>query len=291
MSPSNERIALYASLTLVIIAVAGVFAYTATLDEDDPVADGATALSVDAGTEGGEATDEGGDAPADGEGATAEPTGDGDAPAGDATTTTAAPAAPTTTAAPATPAGTPDLDLSPANMEAPPEEPVGIYRQGQIILGGSVPSEDVAAAYFRRTAAILGPESIIMHMAIDPRVSGQTLRIDVDERFQFDVGSTEFDPSFTSLLQLGAVALRLLPEATLVITGHTDSTGDPATNLALSRARAQVVVDYMVQNGLPPERVVARGVGSSEPVATNDTSEGRRANRRIEASVEGITPG
>jgi outer membrane protein OmpA-like peptidoglycan-associated protein len=75
------------------------------------------------------------------------------------------------------------------------------------------------------------------------------------------------------------------------MTGHTDALGDEATNLALSRARAQAAVDYMVANGLPPERVVARGVGEAEPVATNDTPEGQQANRRIEASVEGITPG
>jgi outer membrane protein OmpA-like peptidoglycan-associated protein len=264
MSPSNERIAIYASLTLVLIAVAGVFVYTATVDDDDPAREAVTAEVQ------GEALERDG-AP------------EGDAAREEADATPGA----TPSSSPTTALGA-DLDLDEAEPSAPPEEPVGIYRQGQIILGGSVPSEEVAAGYLRRTTAIFGPDNIIMHMAIDPRVSGETLRIDVDEQFQFAAGATDFDPRFRALLELGAVALRMLPEATLVITGHTDSVGDEGTNLALSRVRAQVVVDYMVANGLPPERVVARGVGEAEPVATNDTPEGQQANRRIEASVEGI---
>lgn len=268
MSPSNERLALYASLTLVLVAVVGVFAYTATRD-DDPVGSGASVAVQGEAIERGE---EGEGAEPAGEGAAPTGEGEGDAPGTAATAPAMA------------------LDLDPADMDEPPQEPVGVYRQGTIILGGSVPNEEVAMGYVRKAAAVIGEENIIMHMAIDPRVTGESLRIDVDAQFRFGGGSLEFDPAFAGLLDLGAAALQLWPEATLVVTGHTDSIGDEGTNLALSRARAQVVVDWMVDNGLTADRVVARGVGETEPVATNDTPEGREANRRIEASMEGITP-
>src|ERR687895_1334409 len=98
-------------------------------------------------------------------------------------------------------------------------------------------------------------------MTLDRRVAGTTLRIDVEESFRFPEGAVTFDPEYEALLNLGAAALQLLPESTLVVTGHTDSRGSEATNLALSTARAQVVVDFMVSRGLPANRVVAVGAG------------------------------
>ena len=103
--------------------------------------------------------------------------------------------------------------------------------------------------------------------------------------------ASAFDPQLQPLLDLGAAALRLLPETTLVVTGHTDDVGDEGTNLALSQARAQVVVDVLTEGGIAPERLEARGAGESQPIADNATPEGRDANRRIEAVLEGLTPG
>ena len=71
-------------------------------------------------------------------------------------------------------------------------------------------------------------------------------------------------------------------EATVAIIGHTDSTGDETWNLQLSRIRAQAVADYITGNGIAPERIVAEGRGSEEPIGDNDTVAGRERNRRIE---------
>lgn len=71
-------------------------------------------------------------------------------------------------------------------------------------------------------------------------------------------------------------------EATVAIIGHTDSTGDEAWNLQLSRIRAQAVADYITGNGIGPERIIAEGRGSEEPIGDNDTVAGRERNRRIE---------
>ncbi len=70
--------------------------------------------------------------------------------------------------------------------------------------------------------------------------------------------------------------------ANISVEGHTDSTGPDDYNHDLSRRRAQSVVDYLVSNGVSAGRITATGKGESHPVATNDTREGRRQNRRVE---------
>lgn len=199
-------------------------------------------------------------------------------------TTTTAPST-TTTEAPAA-AG----DLPEADPAAPPQEPMGTYSNGKVVLRGSVPTAELAAAYEERAGSVLGPENVTSELTLDPRVAGETMTVVVEEQFRFPPGAVQFDPKFEALLNLGAAALQLLPESTLVVTGHTDDIGTPETNLALSQARAQIVVDWMVGRGIAPERVVARGAGESEPIADNATPEGREANRRIEAVLEGIKP-
>lgn len=181
--------------------------------------------------------------------------------------------------------------LAPADPASPPLEPRGVYKDGKVVLSGSVPTAELAAGFQRRAASVLGEENVTSEMTFDERVQGQTLSIDVDQKFRFPPGEITFDPEFEALLNLGAAALQLLPEAQLSVTGHTDAVGDDATNLALGQARAQVVVDWMVARGIAPDRVVARSAGESEPIADNATPEGREANRRIEAVLEGVTPG
>lgn len=68
----------------------------------------------------------------------------------------------------------------------------------------------------------------------------------------------------------------------LMVTGHTDSSGQLAYNNKLSQQRAEQVRAYLVQQGLHAERVEAQGRGPAEPVADNSTPEGRAANRRVE---------
>ena len=70
------------------------------------------------------------------------------------------------------------------------------------------------------------------------------------------------------------------------VEGHTDSVGSDESNLNLSRGRAEAVRDYMLQNGIKAERIIAaRGFGESKPVATNDTPAGRQVNRRVEIVI------
>jgi outer membrane protein OmpA-like peptidoglycan-associated protein len=73
------------------------------------------------------------------------------------------------------------------------------------------------------------------------------------------------------------------------VLGHTDSTGSDEYNQALSQRRAQAVADYLGSRGVARARMGLRGYGESQPIASNDTEEGKAQNRRVEIKVVPIT--
>ncbi len=80
--------------------------------------------------------------------------------------------------------------------------------------------------------------------------------------------------------------LKEYPDAQVVVTGHTDSIGSAEFNMALSEMRAQTVVNYLIKRGLNPNQFTAIGKGETEPVASNKTEDGRKANRRVSFSID-----
>ncbi|WP_240724891.1 TolC family outer membrane protein [Onishia niordana] len=103
----------------------------------------------------------------------------------------------------------------------------------------------------------------------------------------FAPGSAEL--SARAREELAGLAAELMARndlARVVIAGHADSTGSDAINEPLSQARAEQVVGYLASRGVDRALLVARGFGSRKPVATNDTADGRRANRRVEINFE-----
>jgi OOP family OmpA-OmpF porin len=102
---------------------------------------------------------------------------------------------------------------------------------------------------------------------------------------RFESGRSVIDADSAGLLdRLIETALRC-PSANIEIGGHTDGDGEDAYNQALSEKRAQSVVDYLVKAGLPADRFTAVGYGSTQPIASNETDEGKAQNRRIEFVV------
>ena len=102
---------------------------------------------------------------------------------------------------------------------------------------------------------------------------------------RFESGRADILADSAGLLDgLIETALRC-PAANIEIAGHTDADGDDASNQMLSEKRAQAVADYLVRAGLPADRFKAVGYGSTQPVAANDTDEGKAQNRRIEFLV------
>ena len=72
----------------------------------------------------------------------------------------------------------------------------------------------------------------------------------------------------------------------LIITGHTDNIGEESSNLQLSKHRAKAVVDYLIDKGIETERLTYSGLGSSQPIADNDTEKGRKQNRRVDFTIK-----
>jgi OOP family OmpA-OmpF porin len=77
----------------------------------------------------------------------------------------------------------------------------------------------------------------------------------------------------------------LHPERSVKISGHTDNTGNEAHNLTLSKRRADVVAEYLVNNGIDINRVETFGFGSAKPLLANTTDEERKKNRRVELLI------
>jgi OOP family OmpA-OmpF porin len=102
----------------------------------------------------------------------------------------------------------------------------------------------------------------------------------------FESGRATIDPDSAGLLdRLIETALRC-PVTNIDVVGHTDGDGDSGANQTLSEKRAQAVTDYLVKAGLPADRFTAKGFGSTQPVASNDTDDGKAQNRRIEFVVK-----
>ncbi len=102
---------------------------------------------------------------------------------------------------------------------------------------------------------------------------------------RFRNGSAVLQRDSTQTLEQLAAMLKACP-GSVVITGHTDSRGDAAANQRLSEVRARAVGNFLSQQGIDPSRIKTRGAGEAEPIANNNTADGRARNRRIEMTLE-----
>jgi outer membrane protein OmpA-like peptidoglycan-associated protein len=103
----------------------------------------------------------------------------------------------------------------------------------------------------------------------------------------FDTGSFTLKPGAREKLAKVSGILLAHPGLTMQIEGHTDSVGGDAFNVRLSEQRADSVRDFLAEQGVSQSSITAQGFGKAEPVATNDTPEGRQRNRRVEIVVNG----
>jgi outer membrane protein OmpA-like peptidoglycan-associated protein/uncharacterized protein YidB (DUF937 family) len=107
-----------------------------------------------------------------------------------------------------------------------------------------------------------------------------------DSVVNFASDSAEVPESASPFLKTAAAQLKQLKAGhVLEIAGYTDNTGDAALNLALSQKRAEAVREAFIKYGADPDMLVAKGYGEADPIASNDTAEGRLKNRRIEYHV------
>ena len=133
------------------------------------------------------------------------------------------------------------------------------------------------------------PQPVVAEPVVEvaEEVAVETVRVELDVKFDFDKSRVK-EESYADIKNL-ADFMNQYPQTTTTVEGFTDSVGTDAYNQGLSERRANAVRDVLVnQYGVPSSRVSAVGYGESNPVASNDTAEGRAINRRVEAAVEAV---
>lgn len=111
------------------------------------------------------------------------------------------------------------------------------------------------------------------------------LKLNIPNDVSFATNSAAIEPRLRPILDQFAQGLGQQPGMEVNIVGYTDSTGNDAINNPLSLARANSVRDYLSARGVPARTIRTEGRGSHEPIASNDTAEGRAHNRRVEIYV------
>ena len=111
------------------------------------------------------------------------------------------------------------------------------------------------------------------------------LKLDIPSDVSFDTNRYDIKANLRPILDRFSTTLNQNPVTTVTIIGHTDSTGSDAINNPLSVNRAAATRDYLVARGVAVSRIAIDGRGSREPIADNNTMEGRAKNRRVEIFV------
>lgn len=114
---------------------------------------------------------------------------------------------------------------------------------------------------------------------------GEGIQVTFQSGLLYDFDSDVVRPEAKANLRELAVSLDKYPNTDLVIIGHTDALGSVAYNQTLSERRARAAATYLISQGVNGARLEARGLGETEPVASNETEAGRQANRRVEVAI------
>jgi len=114
---------------------------------------------------------------------------------------------------------------------------------------------------------------------------GEGIQVTFESGLLYDFDSDVVRPEAKTNLRQLAASLDKYPGSNLLILGHTDPLGSSAYNLALSGRRANSAARYLRSQGVSGTRTATRGLGETEPIASNETEAGRRANRRVEVAI------
>lgn len=119
-----------------------------------------------------------------------------------------------------------------------------------------------------------------------PPVVPPTKKKMVLRNVNFDFDRATIRPDAVAVLDAAVETLKTEAGIKVVVEGHTDSKGTEAYNVNLAQRRAQSVKQYLVKRGISSARIATEGIGESQPVASNDSEDGRSQNRRVELRVE-----
>ena len=135
------------------------------------------------------------------------------------------------------------------------------------------------------TVACPQPEPVVAAVAPTPEPAPPPktkVIASISSDVAFDLNKADLKPSAYPRLDRIIATLNESPETQFEIVGHADSTGAADYNQDLSERRAAAVADYLIKGGISPSRFTTSGRGEMEPIASNDTKEGRARNRRVD---------
>lgn len=138
--------------------------------------------------------------------------------------------------------------------------------------------------YFDQQEAALRKELLNSGVQVQ-RVGENQLLLRMENGIGFATNSYQLDAGIHNTLSGVARILVEYPDTSLVIDGHTDSTGSDTTNQILSERRAESVRSFLLSQGVAAGRAIARGNGERYPLCSNDTAAGRACNRRVEIQI------
>ena len=115
--------------------------------------------------------------------------------------------------------------------------------------------------------------------------SNDSIRLIMPGNITFKTDSSDINSSFYPVLNSVAKVLNKYDNSTVMVSGHTDSTGSADYNLTLSKSRAKSVAAYLQGQGVKSSRFEVLGMGSSNPIASNSDAAGRAQNRRVEIKI------
>lgn len=119
--------------------------------------------------------------------------------------------------------------------------------------------------------------------------SGDNITLNLPSSITFASNSADLNSQFYSALEGVTLVLKEYEKTVIEVAGHTDSSGSDQLNQALSERRAQSVAAYLSSHGVKNQRLITIGAGETRPVASNDTEQGKAANRRVELTIVPIT--
>jgi outer membrane protein OmpA-like peptidoglycan-associated protein len=128
-------------------------------------------------------------------------------------------------------------------------------------------------------------ENAEVERVTDPETGAEGIAITFDNAILFDFGRADLRPQVQSDLRSLASSLQSYPDHDAVVVGHTDNVGSDGFNQGLSERRANAVAGFLSANGVSMGRMRTVGMGESQPIASNESAEGRQLNRRVEVAI------
>ncbi|WP_226451768.1 OmpA family protein [Ferribacterium limneticum] len=159
----------------------------------------------------------------------------------------------------------------------------------QISIKGNVANEALRQQVVSNLATSLNPTYTIDNGLVAAGGEAQSVldKTLSNRVVEFEVGSATLTPAGRVILDEMYAAIKQIGTPKVQVIGHTDSSGNRQANVSLSLARANTVRNYLIEKGIPGENLTAVGSGPDQPVGSNDSSEGRAKNRRIEFRLAG----